>query len=835
MRKTRILLVTAVVLAMSGFNLVLPSAALAAPPTLASATFIDSDHNGAIDRIKVIFDDVVTSCKFEAGDWVLSGGSLTLTGPTWRLNNDGIDENCNGSSNYFFLQVSGAAGQTGYPATYVPADVQYKNQGTLDDVLASGGTAMATSSIVNIDDTASPVIISSTPSAGSTGISVTTSFVRVTFSEPMNTGATSMSISAGSWGPPSWSDSNKTLTRSRLLNLPYDTSIAVTLIGEDLFGYLVSSGSSPAVSDPWSFRTTTDPALTVSTTQSTVSALPTSVAADGSTISVVTATIKNSSGTPLSGRVVTLTSTRGALDTILSMTPTTGSDGKAYFQIHSNTAGSSIFTAATGSTTITETATVIFTSTVSASRSSVSATPSSVVANGSDYSTVTVTVRDASDVLLSGKVVSLSSSRGSTDTITTLTGTTGASGQATFTVRSSTVGTPIFTATASGTTITQTATVSFTTVTPTVSASRSSVSAIPSSVVANGSNYSTVTVTVRDASDVLLSGKIVSLSSSRGSTDTITTLTGTTGASGQATFTVRSSTVGTPIFTAVASSVVITQTATVGFTAVTSTVSASRSSVSATPSSVIADNSSYATVYVTVRDASDNLLSGKTVVLTSSRGSADTVSSISGGSITNSSGQATLQVRSGTAGTSIFTATVDSTAITQTATVTFTAVTPPSGLVYGDLFKESGSTAVYYLGTDGKRHVFPTQAIYFSWYSGFSSIKTVSHGTVTLAPLGGNVIAKPGTNLIQFVSMDTPFRVLDPKIYALEASGQLRWVTSASAASALYGADWEKKIIAVPEVFRTNYIEGGSNINSASDYSKSSVEASARTISNTIR
>jgi hypothetical protein len=315
-------------------------------------------------------------------------------------------------------------------------------------------------------------------------------------------------------------------------------------------------------------------------------------------------------------------------------------------------------------------------------------------------------------------------------------------------------------------------------------------------------------------------------------------MTGTTGADGKAYFQVRSNTAGSPIFTAIASGTVITQTATVTFTSATPTpgpVSASRSSVYATPSSVTADGSSYATVSVTVRDASDNLLSGKTVVLTSNRGSADTVSSAPGGSITNSSGQATLQVRSGTAGTAIFSATVDGTTITQTATVTFTATTPLPGLIYGDLFKESGSTAVYYYGTDGKRHVFPTQAIYFSWYSGFSGIKTVSHGTVTSVPLGGNVIAKPGTYLVQFVSMDTPFRVLDPKIYALEASGQLRWVTSASAASALYGADWEKKIIAAPEVFRTNYIEGGANINSAADYSKASVEASARTISDTIR
>jgi hypothetical protein len=248
----------------------------------------------------------------------------------------------------------------------------------------------------------------------------------------------------------------------------------------------------------------------------------------------------------------------------------------------------------------------------------------------------------------------------------------------------------------------------------------------------------------------------------------------------------------------------------------------------------VANGSDYSTVIVTVRDASDNPLSGKTVVLLSSRGSADTVASVSGGSITNSSGQATLEVRSSTAGTAVFSATVDGTTITQTATVTFTAT--PSGLVYGDVFKESGSSAVYYYATNGKRYVFPTQAVYFSWYSDFSTIKTASHSTITSITLGGNVIAKPGTYLIQFVSMDTPFRVLDPKVYALTSAGQLRWVKTGSAATSLYGADWERKIIPVPEVFRTNYAGGvaGTDINSASDYSKASIEAGARTISDAI-
>ena len=47
-------------------------------------------------------------------------------------------------------------------------------------------------------------------------------------------------------------------------------------------------------------------------------------------------------------------------------------------------------------------------------------------------------------------------------------------------------------------------------------------------------------------------------------------------------------------------------------------------------------------------------------------------------------------------------------------------------LVPGDLIKTAGSPTVYYYGYDGKRHAFPYEKIYYSWYSDFSGIKTVT-------------------------------------------------------------------------------------------------------------
>ena len=623
MKKLRVFLIITMALTMSGINF-LPQAVNAFSPIMDSAAFIDFDHNGTIDRVKVVFNGNIDNCKFEAGDWALGAGSVGLIGPTGILNGSGVDANCDGSTNYFYLLVEGASNKTGYPGIFVPADLDYTNQGNLGSVTALGVFA-PDQTLVNIDDNASPVIVSTSPATGATGISISTPSVSVTFSEPMQTGTVSLSISEGSWGAASWSGDNTTLTRSRLSTLPYDVNIVVTTTGEDKSGYLISSGNPPAVANPWNFRTAADVSSIVSASESRVSAAPASITANGSSVSVITVTVKNSFGGLLPGKIVTLSGSRGSTDTVIIVNDVTNADGNAFFQVRSNT---------TGSTTLT--------------------------------------------------------------------------------------------AVADGTTIGQTAVVTFT-------------------------------------------------------------------------------------------------------AAALGPVSVSRSSVFATPASVTADNSSYSTVYVTVRDASDNLLSGKTVTLSSSRGSTDTISIING--TTNSSGQATFQVKSGTTGTATLTAVADGTTISATTTVTFAAAS--TSLIYGDLFKESGSTAVYYYGDDGKRHVFPTQAIYFSWYSDFSTIKTVAHSTVTSVPLGGNVLAKPGTYLVQFVSMDTPFRVLDPKVYVLTATGQLRWITSASTAASLYGADWEKKIIAVPEVYKTNYGNAiaGADVNGTADYSRASVEAAARTIS----
>ncbi len=96
--------------------------------------------------------------------------------------------------------------------------------------------------------------------------------------------------------------------------------------------------------------------------------------------------------------------------------------------------------------------------------STVAASPSSVAADGVSTSTIMVTLKNSSGSVVSGKTVTLASSRGATDTVAPATGVSNGSGIVIFTVASTTVGTPVFTATdtTDGITLSQTASVTFT-------------------------------------------------------------------------------------------------------------------------------------------------------------------------------------------------------------------------------------------------------------------------------------------------------------------------------------------------------------------------------------
>jgi len=118
----------------------------------------------------------------------------------------------------------------------------------------------------------------------------------------------------------------------------------------------------------------------------------------------------------------------------------------------------------------------------------------------------------------------------------------------------------------------------------------------------------------------------------------------------------------------------------------------------------------------------------------------------------------------------------------------------------GDLIKMAGNASVYYLGADGKRYVFPNSTTYFSWYSDFSGVVTIPAAELQSYPLGGNVTMRPGTKLVKITT--------DPSVYAVEPNGTLRKIQNEAQASALYGTNWNKRVVDVPDAFFTNYTIG---------------------------
>jgi hypothetical protein len=408
---------------------------------------------------------------------------------------------------------------------------------------------------------------------------------------------------------------------------------------------------------------------TVSANLSTVSAAPTSItASNGSSASTITVTAKDAVGNPIPSATVVLSAT-GAGNTLTQPGSTTDINGVATGTLSSTNSGAKVVSATINGVPITQTATVTVSAAgVSAAQSTVSAAPVTITAsNGSSASTITVTAKDAFNNPIQGATVVLAAT-GTGNTLTQPSGTTNASGVATGTLSSTDAEAKIVSATISGVPITQTASV---TVNPaSASASHSTVSASPTTITASsGSSASTITVTALDAFDNPIQGATVVLSAT-GSGNTLTQPSGTTNASGVATGTLSSTGATAKVVSATIGGVTITQTATVTVTA--AGVSAGQSTVSASPTSISASNgSSASTITVTARDAFTNPIQGATVVLAAT-GTGNTLTQPGG--TTNPSGAATGTLSATKAESKTVSATINGTLVTQTATVTVTAL-----------------------------------------------------------------------------------------------------------------------------------------------------------------
>lgn len=114
----------------------------------------------------------------------------------------------------------------------------------------------------------------------------------------------------------------------------------------------------------------------------------------------------------------------------------------------------------------------------------------------------------------------------------------------------------------------------------------------------------------------------------------------------------------------------------------------------------------------------------------------------------------------------------------------------------GDLVKIASSSTVFYYN-NGVVYPFPNEKTYMTWYSDWSGLKTISMSELDAYTRGGNVTVRPGTKLIT-----TPTTSM---VYAVEPGAKARSIVSEANAIDLWGANWAKNVVDVPDSFFSNY------------------------------
>ncbi|MBI2645159.1 hypothetical protein HYW94_03250 [Candidatus Uhrbacteria bacterium] len=129
-------------------------------------------------------------------------------------------------------------------------------------------------------------------------------------------------------------------------------------------------------------------------------------------------------------------------------------------------------------------------------------------------------------------------------------------------------------------------------------------------------------------------------------------------------------------------------------------------------------------------------------------------------------------------------------------------------LTDGDLIKASGPAVYYYRGTDGKRCPFPNDKVFYSWFSDFKSVKTLTDAELAAVGLCSTPMTyRSGTRLVKIQT--------DPKVYAIELPNTLRHVADEATAKALFGDNWNKQIDDVADVFFGNYSASDKQVTTA--------------------
>ncbi len=585
---------------------------------------------------------------------VRDGNGNPLPGQTVLLSSDG--------SNNTIVQPgpTDAAGMSSGSIASTNAETK-----TIIATVNPGSTAVQLSSRPSVEFVGDPStisaansLVSATPISGLPADGSTSAVIQVTVLDANGNPVSGQSLQIDSSG------TNNSITQAGAVSDAQGQasgSIASTMAESKTITVTVNPGPSQVVliQQP-SVSFVGDPA-SISATGSTVSASPsTGLIADGADSSTITITVLDANSNPVPGQTLQL-SISGSSNSIIQP-GLTDALGMSTGMVASGKAEGKTVTVTVNpgpdQVVLTQQPSLSFVgdaSNLSAGLSTALASPSTgLTADGSDSSTITVTVLDANGNPVSGQAVQIAAS-GSGNTITQPGSATDSSGLASGSITSTVAESKTLTLTInpgpSQLVLSSQPLLTFVGDGSNLSASLSTASASPDTGLStNGSDASTVTVTVRDINGNLVSGQTVQIAAD-GTGNSITQPATTSNGNGSASGTIASSTAETKTITITLnpgpSQVVLSQQPTVEFLGDASNLSAGLSTAIASPSSgLVADGIDSSTITVTVRDGNGNPVAGQSVQI-SSDGSSNTIlqpaisaaSGVTSGSIASSSAE----------------------------------------------------------------------------------------------------------------------------------------------------------------------------------------------------
>ncbi|WP_322907877.1 Ig-like domain-containing protein [Paenibacillus sp. SGZ-1009] len=715
----------------------------------------------------------VTVTLQDGGNHAISGQAVTLSQGSGSSSITAIQGTTDASGTATFTVQSKKAESVTYSAT------------------ANGVTLTGTASVTF--QPGAPNVANSTISMSKTSVNadgIDSSTVTVTVMDANGNPVSGRSIALSQSGNSSITavNGNTTNASGQVTFTVKNTKVEAIIYTANIAGYPMGITANSAV---------TFNAGALNDTSSTVTTSTPNVFANNFDYATISVTLKDANKNPISGQAVVLSQGSGS-STIRTIQGTTNSSGVARFTVKSTKAETVTYTATTGGTTLTATTAVTFRpGTISASASKVTVSKANVTADGTDSSTITVTLTDANSNPLSGKVVTLAQVSGSGGaTVTASNGTTtDASGQVVFTVTGTKVGAVTYAATDATDKITLTGTGAVTFIVGAVNAALSNVAVSKTKVIADNTDSATITVTLHDSQSNLISGTAVTLSQGDGSS-TITAVQGMTDSSGVATFTVKSNKVEAVNYTVTAGGITLTNTASVTFQS--AVVSASASKVSVSKANVMADGTDSSTITVTLTDDNGNPFSGKHVTL--SQGSGSSLITPLSGATTDASGQAVFTVTSTKAEAVTYTATdtTDNILLTNTGTVTFNAGTMNALLSSVTVSKttvtadNTDSATVTVTLRDSQSNLISGKTVTLSQGGGSSTIKATQSTTNASGVATFTVNSTKAESVTYTAAVDSVSLSLHPvpvTFTAAAASASMSTVTVSNANAAADGTD----------------------------------------------